>query len=92
MQNLIFIFSVNCIKWISYHHAMKCPRVADGGYGHQIWKVVTNVLSMHLWTAANGGDPAWGLDGGGVKQFLILKRVAGTECCVWPPTFADSSE
>lgn len=70
---------------------MMCPQVADVRYGHQIWKVVTNVLSIHLWTAAIIGGPAWGLDGGGVKQFLTL-RVAGTESCMWHPTSVDSLE
>jgi hypothetical protein len=51
---------------------MMCPRVADGGDGLQIWKVVTNVLIKHLWTAASDGSAAWELDGGGVKQFLTL--------------------
>jgi len=36
------------------HHGMARPRVADGGYGQQVWSVAGNVLNKQLQTSGKG--------------------------------------
>jgi hypothetical protein len=38
-------------KWVHCHHGMARPRVADRGYGLQIWRVAANILNRQSRTA-----------------------------------------
>jgi hypothetical protein len=41
-------------KLYDSYHGMARPRVADGGYGLQIWRVVANILNKQSHTADKG--------------------------------------
>jgi hypothetical protein len=42
------------VKWVHCHHGMARPRVADRGYGLQIWRVAANILNKQSRTADSG--------------------------------------
>jgi hypothetical protein len=33
------------VRWVSCHHGMACPEVADGGDTLQVWRDAANVLN-----------------------------------------------
>jgi hypothetical protein len=37
--------------WVTFHHDMERPQVADGGDGLQIWRVAANILNKQSRTA-----------------------------------------
>jgi len=39
------------------HHGMTHSQVADGGNGHQMWRVAVNVLNKQLRTVDRSGPP-----------------------------------
>jgi hypothetical protein len=41
-------------EWIPCHHGMAGPQVADGGDGHQTWRVAANILNKQSRTADKG--------------------------------------
>ena len=41
--------------WVPVTTAWRVPRVADGGVGLQIWRLVANILNKQSWTA----DQEW---------------------------------
>jgi hypothetical protein len=49
------------IKWVSCHHGMARPKVADGRRSLHIWRIAA--LYKQLRTADKGDPPAWGLGG-----------------------------
>jgi hypothetical protein len=50
-----------------YHHDMSRPRVADGRYGLQIWRVSANILNKHSRTTDNDWFSSLG-DGRGANN------------------------
>jgi hypothetical protein len=42
------------VRWVTFHHGMACPQVADGGEVLQIWRVAANILNKQSWTAEKG--------------------------------------
>jgi hypothetical protein len=66
------------------HHGMARPRVADGGYGLQMWRMAANVLNKQSRTADKGWSSAWELGEGLTiyrkKQLLwnVTQRLAGS--------------
>jgi hypothetical protein len=49
------------VRWVTCHHGMVVPQVADGGDDFQIWRVVTNILNKHLQTADKGWSSSLGV-------------------------------
>jgi hypothetical protein len=41
-------------RWVSCHHSMSRPRVADGLGGHQLWMVATNIMNKQSRSADTG--------------------------------------
>jgi hypothetical protein len=52
------------VKWVHCHHSMARPRVADRGYGLQIWRVAANILNKQLRTADSGWSSSLGVGRG----------------------------
>jgi hypothetical protein len=52
-------------KWVHCPHGMARPQVADGGDGHQVWKVDANILNMQSRTAGKGWSSILGVWRGG---------------------------
>jgi hypothetical protein len=48
------------VKWVHCHHGMARPRVADRGYGLQIWRVAVNILNKQSRTADSGWSSSLG--------------------------------
>jgi hypothetical protein len=42
------------VRWVSYHHGMARPKVADGGDALQVWRVATNILNKQSRAADKG--------------------------------------
>jgi hypothetical protein len=49
------------VKWVSCHHGMTRPQVADGGDALQVWRVAANVLNRQLRTAEKGWPSSLGV-------------------------------
>jgi hypothetical protein len=52
------------VSWVPYHHSMASPQVADGGDGHQIWRVAANILNKQSRTADKGWSSILGVGRG----------------------------
>jgi hypothetical protein len=52
------------VKWVHCHHTMARPRVADRGYGLQIWRVAVNILNKQSRTADSGWFSSLGVKRG----------------------------
>jgi hypothetical protein len=52
------------VKWVHCHHGMVRPRVADRGYGLQIWRVAANILNKQSRTADSGWSSSLGVGRG----------------------------
>jgi hypothetical protein len=52
------------VRWVTCHHGMARPQVADGGEGLQIWRVAANILNKQSRQPTRDGPPAWGLSVG----------------------------
>jgi hypothetical protein len=52
------------VKWVHCHHGMTCPRVADRGYGLQIWRVAANILNKQSRPADSGWSSCGGVGRG----------------------------
>jgi hypothetical protein len=52
------------VKWVHWHHSMARPRVADRGYGLQIWRVAANILNKKSRTADSGWSSSLGVGRG----------------------------
>jgi hypothetical protein len=50
--------------WVNCHHGMACPRVADRGYGLQIWRLAANILNKQSRTDDSGWSSSRGWAGG----------------------------
>jgi hypothetical protein len=51
-------------KWVHCHHGMARPRVADRGYGLQIWRVAANIFNKQSRTADSGWSSSLGVGRG----------------------------
>jgi hypothetical protein len=49
------------VKWVSCHHAMAPPLVADGGDEIQMWRVDANILNRQSRTAEKGWSSSLGV-------------------------------
>jgi hypothetical protein len=47
------------VRWVSCHHGMACPQVADGGDALQFWRVAA-VADSRQWVVLQLGAWAWG--------------------------------
>jgi hypothetical protein len=77
--------------WVPCHYGMARLRVADGGDGLQMWRVVANILTKQLWIANKGWTTsfrgwAWG------EQTLTVKNSLVTKFHKEPRAWADSLE
>jgi hypothetical protein len=52
------------VKWVHCHHGMARPRVADRGYGLQVWRVAANILNKQSRTADSGWSSSPGVGRG----------------------------
>ena len=59
IQSTSFIVYIAMCKavhlWVPVTTAWRVPWVADGGVGHQIWRLAANILNKQSWTA----DQEW---------------------------------
>jgi hypothetical protein len=49
------------VKWVTCHHSMARPQVADGDEGLQIWRVAANILNKQSRTADRGWPSSLGV-------------------------------
>jgi hypothetical protein len=62
---LIFVvYLITHVKWVSCHHGMARPQVADEGDVLQIWRVAANILNKQSRTADKGGSSSLGVGRG----------------------------
>jgi hypothetical protein len=52
------------VRWVSCHHGMARPQVADGGDTRHVRSVSANILISSHGKSTSGGLPAWGWAGG----------------------------
>jgi hypothetical protein len=52
------------VKWVHCHHGMARPRLADTGYGLEIWRVAANILNKQSRTADSGWSSSLGVGRG----------------------------
>jgi len=50
--------------WVSYHHSMARPQVADGRKGLQMYRVAANILNKQSGTAVKGWSSSLGVGNG----------------------------
>jgi hypothetical protein len=77
------IFSVH-VRWVSRHHSMACPQVADGGDSLQIWKAAVNILNKQSRRANKGWYCSLGARHGAnnsspEKNKLVMKCHKGSQ-------------
>jgi hypothetical protein len=60
-MNLEFCDRGGHVKWVHCHHGMARPRVADRGYGLQIWREAANILHKQSRTADSGWSSSLGV-------------------------------
>jgi hypothetical protein len=42
------------VTWVTCHHGMRRPQVADGGGALQVWRIAANILNKQSRTADKG--------------------------------------
>jgi hypothetical protein len=52
------------VRWVSRHHGMARPQVADGGDALQFWREAANILNKQSWTADKGWSSSLGVGRG----------------------------
>jgi hypothetical protein len=55
------VLQLSHVKWVHCHYSMARPRVADRGYGLQIWRVAANILNKQSRTADSGWTSSLGV-------------------------------
>jgi hypothetical protein len=58
------------VRWVSCHHSMARPQVADGGDSLQIWRVGANISNKQLQTADKGWSSSLGVGHGANNSSL----------------------